>query len=390
MAIFVIPFIGWFSKLVDRHKKQTVLYILFTIYALICLIFALLLSHPVIGVANTQPSPYRIFGWLFSLTMDFYPTFVIGTFWAFINSISTPDFAKNSYGIIHAFVKMGSIFATSVCVYLTYRATESVTLIPLLVAFAGLLTLTSLIFISKIIKSVPAEHLVGYQGAKKQAIELTKKPVWGIFEGIKHMITKPYVFGIFFIIYCYDVIFTIVEYQAHVMLSAKTANIANRMNLYLFSSATISQVIGLFIAVLVTSRVLNKTKTKFSLLIMPISSVILVIMIFLFPCLATMLTAMTLLPAIHFSLNSPVREILFIPTIKDIQFKSKAWMDSFGRTLSKSSASTINMLFTPQSNIFILFSSSFSFVLVAAWSVVAYAMGNKYEKTVDKGDIIGG
>jgi AAA family ATP:ADP antiporter len=342
--------------------------------------------HPVWGIANTAPSPYRLLGWLFALAMDFYPTFVIGIFWAFINSISTHDFAKESYGKIYGFIKAGGLTATVISMFLSYYAKNSVTLIPSLIFTSSILTLISLIFIKKIITGAEKKDLEGYRGEMQE--KPRQKKVLGMLSGLKFMITKPYVLGIFLITYFYDVIFTIIEYQTHVLLSIKTANNANMMNFFLFSSATVSQIIGLFLAFFLTSKILKSIELKLALLIMPVFSAILILSIFFTPHLITMLAAITLLPALHFSLNSPFREVLFIPTIKEIQFKSKAWMDSFGRTLSKSSASTVNMLFIPNSTIFYLFNTSFSLILTIIWAISAYSIGQAHQKTVDKKGLI--
>jgi AAA family ATP:ADP antiporter len=387
MVILAIPLVAWYSRLVDNYKRHVPLYILFCLWSLFCLIYATLLSHPVWGIPNTTTSPYRILGWLFCITIDFYPTFIIGTLWSFINSISTHEFAKRGYGRIYASTKVGGLLATTSCMYLTYRSLNNASTIPLLITIAGLLTGISIVFIWLIANKIPEEELLGYSGKLTQNKE--KKEVWGIFEGLKIMLTKPYVFGTFLLVYCYDVIFTIIEYQTHVLLSIKTANNANYMNLYLFSSATLAEFIGLFCAIFATSKILTSIKLKYALLIMPCIVGILAISLLIFPHLYMMLATITLLPAIHFSLNSPVREILFIPTIKEIQFKSKAWMNSFGRTFSKSSASTVNMLVSPNTAFFFAFTSTFSLALTAIWAVIAYALGKHHSKIIEEKSVVG-
>ena len=85
-----------------------------------------------------------------------------------------------------------------------------------------------------------------------------------------------------------------------------------------------------------------------------------------------------------------MREVLYIPTIKDIQFKSKSWIDSFGRTISKSSGSAINLMAAFQS---IGLQTVFMFVFITSvssiWLVIAYMMGRKYVKTVENNEVIG-
>jgi len=389
MIIIAIPAVAWYSKLVDFFKRHTILYILFSSYFLLGLILAYLLAHPTLGLANTHQSPYRLVGWFYTISMDFYPTFVIGAFWAFINSISTPHFAKNGYSTIYASIKIGSIIATGISFLLLYKVMESINIIPILIAIASLLTLISIFFIAKIIKTVPSKYLTGYQSitvTKKKE----KKGALGIIEGIKFILTKPYVFGIFLLFYFYEVIYTIIEYQATILLSSKTNNCATYMNSMLFLSATISQIIGLIFVFFITTPLLRFVKLKYTLMIMPTITALLVLTIVIHPSLLSIIIVMSLLTACNFSINSPAKEMLFIPTIKEIQFKSKAWIDSFGRSISKSSGSTVNMIFYHAApSFFLLFNTVFSLIITAIWAVTAYFMGETYKKTIDKKSIIG-
>lgn len=375
MIIVAIPAVAWYSKLVDFFKRHVILYIFFAIYFFAGLTLAYCFLHP---------NPHRLLGWIYTISMDFYPTFVIGTFWAFINSISTPHFAKNGYAFIYAWIKIGSIVATALSFLLLHNATPNRAIIPILISIASCTTLFSLLFIAKLIKSVPKQDLMGYHADQKPLTEEAKKPVMGMIEGILFILTKPYVFGTFLLFYFYEVFFAIIEYQASILLAGKTVNVTSLSSI-LFLSATISQLIGLFLTIFVTSFLLRHVALKYVLMIMPATILALSLILFMSPNLFTALAAMTLFPAIHFSVNSPAREMLFIPAIKEIQFKSKAWIDSFGRTISKSSGSTINMLFFHASpSLFFSINALFSIVLTAIWAIIAYSVGKTYKNTIDQ------
>ena len=122
---------------------------------------------------------------------------------------------------------------------------------------------------------------------------------------------------------------------------------------------------------------------------MPILSLAILLMVWISPSLYTLFIALTLLPAVHYSINSPAREILFIPTVKEIQFESKAWIDSFGRILSKTSGSTVGILFYNAGlPLFLVFNTAFSLVLISFWSIAAYCMGKSCQETIDKKAVI--
>ncbi len=49
--------------------------------------------------------------------------------------------------------------------------------------------------------------------------------------------------------------------------------------------------------------------------------------------------AFTLMKSINYAFSQPVKEALYIPTLKEIKFKSKSWIDAFGSKLAKGSGS---------------------------------------------------
>jgi AAA family ATP:ADP antiporter len=383
MALFIVPLVYFYSKIVDSQKKENILYIFLAIYSAASIIFACFFSHPIYGLSNTITSPYRILGWFFSLFMDFYPAFVIGTFWAFINSTSTPEFAKKSYGIIYTFIKIGGITATGLSFLLITKSANKNFFISILVATAGVLTLLAIVVIKKLIAQTPKKEFVGY---KAQPSSVTPSPK--VFDGFRLLITQPYAFGIFILFYFYEVVFTIVEYQATVKLCNKAGK--TKMTSLLFLSATISQIIGVFITFFLTTLLLQKVKIQYVLSVMPIFTLLTIVLLWIFPSVSMLVLAIILLPALHYSINSPARELLFVPTTKEIQFKTKAWIDSFGRTISKTSGSTINMFFY---QIPPMLSSSInavsSIVTIMSWLVVAMLLGKKYNRTIEENSVIG-
>ena len=377
----------WYSNLVNRCKKHVVLYSLFTAYFFIGIIFYYLLSHQSYGITNLVSDPYRLTGWLFSISMDLYPTFILGALWAYINSISTPEFAKKSYGIITAFVKAGGIVASLLSILLIYKNQDS-TLIPILVLLASLTLIISIFFVSKISKDIPEKYLSGYNIDSKEKHPHKTKPK--LFEGFKLMLTRPYVFGIFLMYYFYDAIFTGIEYQAMKTLSDATQNYAIKMSSTLFVCMLSSQIIGLLLALVVTPFILKKMSMKYSLIVMPIVVALSIYTAFTYPTLQIMLIVITLLPAFHYGINTPLREVLFIPTIKEIQFKSKLWIDSLGRALSKSSGSVANILSISPTTILIFGPLLLPSLLATSvgWSAIAYLMGKKYNTVISNKEVI--
>jgi len=91
MVMFALmPAIFCYSKLVDRMRRYQLLNFFSIFFAISGLIFAYLIGHPTIGLANTNTGPHRWFGWLFYLFVEGYSPFLVSVFWAFANSITGP------------------------------------------------------------------------------------------------------------------------------------------------------------------------------------------------------------------------------------------------------------------------------------------------------------
>ena len=57
--------------------------------------------------------------------------------------------------------------------------------------------------------------------------------------------------------------------------------------------------------------------------------------------LVRLTTGRPVLKAITFSLNEPVKELLYMPTSEAVKFKAKAWIDVFGARCAKALGSYI-------------------------------------------------
>jgi AAA family ATP:ADP antiporter len=387
--VLMVPAMIGYSKLIDTLKRYQVVYFFLLLYAVLGIAFAITLTHPVYGLHNTQTSPYRILGWAFEIFMDLYQALVVSTFWSYTNSISTPLFANKTYGLIVAISRIGGI-CTPLFGYILISESHlpSTQTIPLLVIISSIFLGCAAFFIHKLIKLVPYEHLQGYYSTHQHKDHKTKAP--GVFEGLKLMLTQPYVFGIFGLVACFEMISIIFDYKMQVLMSIEHNNDIKGMIKFMFMYTGTFQVLSFIFALLGTTTLLSYIGVRSCLFIMPIATLILTGFLAYHPTLKMVFILMVLLRALHYGFNSPIREVLYIPTIKDIQFKSKAWIESFGRTFSKSSGSTVNILAVVQKS---WFGSSIevmaAFFLVAIWLVIAAFIGKKYNETIAQDKLIG-
>src|SRR5690606_11957595 len=96
------------------------------------------------------------------------------------------------------------------------------------------------------------------------------------------------------------------------------------------------------------------------------------------------------LKAIHYALSQPVRESLYIPTVKEIKFKSKAWIDAFGGKFGRSAGSSFNMISIWFGNTLLLPLHSFFFAgIIGLWFIAALLLGRRFDRAVARNEVIG-
>ncbi|MFA6263653.1 MAG: Npt1/Npt2 family nucleotide transporter [Candidatus Babeliales bacterium] len=394
LSIFVtIPAMMLLAKITDKFRRHQVVYCFMGFYAIAALVFALLFAHPVYGVHNTLTSPYRLTGWAFEIIMDLFQALIVGTFWSFLNSICSPTFAGKSYGFIVAASRVGGIAASFLSwFFLKKIALDESIIISGLTAGTGIFLVLAVACIYFITTKIPSENLHGYEAAYRndEQQSRSKKKV-SMFEGLRLMLMEPYVLGIFGLVFSYEIISIIFDYQMHVLMSLESHNRVYDMSLFMLVYTGTFQFVSFLFALFGTSTLLKRVGVKACLLIMPIITVTLAIMPLLCPTLSMFFVVMVILRAINYGFNHPLREILFIPTTKDIKFKSKAWIESFGRTLSKTMGSSFNYITTliTAPYMCLVAASTISCGLSAIWALVALLVGKKYLTTLHNNTVIG-
>jgi AAA family ATP:ADP antiporter len=393
--VVLIPAILFYSFLVDRVRRYQLLTIYTGFYGFMLLAIAYFIGHPTIGMMNTHASPSRLFGWLVYFLIEGYSPFVVGTFWAFANSINNPESAKKNYGLMVSASKLGGAISAGSAWWFFTRCAASNSFISDVfahqVAFfvAALFVLCVPVAIFFLMKKVPSRYLHGYEAAYQVEKERTKGgKKAGIFEGLTLLFKYPYVMGIFGMVYFYEVVAAVLSYlrlgvaEEYINISAKTA--------FLFQVYFISHLIGLCIALLGTRTLLSWLGTRACLLLIPLLSGGLLFYAMVSGDSVAIVFAFIALKAVNYAFSYPVRESLYIPTVKDIKFKSKSWIDAFGSKVARASGSVANLTMPGITSPLFLAAHSFFFAgVVGLWFVTALFLGKRFERAVKNDEVIG-
>lgn len=398
-TLFVlVPLILWYSRLVDRIKRHQLLCFYSTAFGLIGLLCSYLIGHPTIGIANTHTSPFRLFGWLFYFFVEGYSPFVVSVFWSYVNSITTPDQAKKNYGYIVSGSKVGGMLMAGIAWYLfsvtssnTYQSLDDVFTHQFIMVISSLMVLAVPIMIYLLRRLVPRNALHGYEAAYQ--VEKHKKHdesfFASMFSGLKLFVQYPYALGIFGMVFFYEVISTVMSYLRLGVAQANAESISD-ISRILFEMVFKTHAIGLVISLLGTRLLHNKLGTRVCLLLIPSLTGAFLLYFMFTPSSMALINAFVALKAVHYAFSWPVRESLYIPTVKSIKFKTKSWIDAFGSKFAKTAGSTFNIITAQLNAGWMMPIHSFFFAfLIGSWFLSAFLLGKRFDQAVLHNEVIG-
>ncbi len=361
------------------------MYVFIGAFTIIGLILVFFLRHPTIGLQNTQVDPSRIIGWAFYLFCESYISLILALYWSFINDITTPESAKKGYGLIIFGTQLGGFLFTLLGNYLSYDASQYAFSAPL-VAFISIMMFSGVALIVFILKHVvDYKTLISYEeeiGADKE-ISPEEEVKVGFFEGLRLLLTHPYVMGIFVLIFFQEIVSTMMYFQLN-FLAKTTYQEPGLVNKFLFDFALCVQIVACLFGLVGTSFFQRKLGIRTSLIAYPLLLGIFIVGYFLHPNLQTIFYVMLVAKALGYALNQPAKEVLYIPTSKNIKYKSKAWIDMFGMRFAKATGSVINRLAGPV----VALTCSMAFGFIALWIFIASLIGNTFRRAVSNKKLI--
>jgi len=404
--IMLVPAVLLFSKLVDLVRRYQLIYIYSLLYGIGGCVIAYFLGHPTIGLPNTEPSSTRLFGWFIYLFIEGYSPFLVSVFWSFVHSITNPQESKVNYPIMVAASKFGGmVMALTGCLVLSYslrthgQGISDVAVHQLLMIGSSVLILIVPMIIHILMHRVPRKMMHGYeaayqaekriekehQGEKKEKTTILAS-LYSLFSGLIFLFRYPYALGMFGIVFSWEVINSFVSFER---LAVIHTSIASR-TMYLLQQDFMIHSAGLLIVLIGTRALVELLGERKSLILVPLITGVLLAYYFSAQSAASMAIVYVLLRVMNFAFAVPLRERLYTPTVKDIQFKSKLWIDSFGVKLAKGAGSGYNMLImgltqTTQFSIGVAFFSA----IIGCWTLISNYMGRSFEGAVSKNKVIG-
>jgi len=392
----LVPAIFFYSRLVDKIRRYQLLIFYSTLFGVANLIFAYYIGHPSIGLPNTDAHPGRLFGWLFYCFVEGYSPFVVSVFWALANSVNSPAEAKRNYGYMVAGSKLGGMAAAAMAWYIFASSARLATPYLTHVAAHQMILLISTLFLAFVpvvcilfIKTVPGYLMHGYEAAYKLEKQKAAGHKPSMFAGLEMFAKYPYVLGIFGMIFFYETVSTVLGYLRLGVAEAGAGSISD-VSKVLFEIAFKAHFVGFIISLIGTQALLSRLGTRVCLMLIPFSMGG-ILFYFIFETSPEGLKhAFVIFTALNYAFLAPVRESLYLPTVKEIKFKSKSWIDAFGSKFAKTSGSMFNVFAAKMGTAYMLPVYSFFFAgIVGLWFIVAFFLGRRFERAIAHNEVIG-
>ncbi|MES2049465.1 MAG: Npt1/Npt2 family nucleotide transporter [Pseudomonadota bacterium] len=340
-----------YAMVVSRLPRRRFIPLISHFFALNLLILFLLFNYlPEHGGATL--------GYVFYVWLSVFNLFVISVFWSFMTDVFNEDQGKRLFGVISMGGTLGAILGAATTERLS-RGNWDFTVEPSSMMLCALTGLELAVFCMLRL----AHHFT--LASNKQS---KKEPGPDFKEGLKLILRSHYLQ----MICVYILLFTITSTflyltQGEIVASSfqgtaeRTAAFA-RMDLW-------GNVITLSLQLFVTSRLLRGLGVPGVLLILPILTLLGFGALSIWPAFATLAIVQVLRRGLHYAVDRPAREILYIPLGPDERYKSKPFIDTFiyrgGDFLGVWAPSLLGMLAIPLTLAAVATSSSW--IAAAAW-----------------------
>ena len=374
-----------YTKLVDTFEKHKLFYIIISFYTVaFSIIAAIVFTQSTYGDAFVGATVLKWTGYAAYWLTESFGSVLVALFWSFTVSSTTSDQARRTFPFIVALGQFGSIAGSSLLLF------GFKTWMLYCIAIAALIGI--FLSIKHLIAVIPADQMRSDKEEKKS------KP--DMFGGIRLLVTEPYLLGVLVVSTFYEIAGTIVDYQMKSQVTMAGMDFEWFQGVY----GTSVNVLSFAMALLGTSALMKKFGIRVCLLIYPISFAVMLVGLYIYyvsgmstPFLLAWaaFSVMLVVKAASYAVNNPIKEMMYIPTSKDAKFKAKGIIDMLGGRSAKATgagiAGKLNIKGNPALSIHNLFfyGSLISLGVIGAWIIAALYVGNKNQKLVKNGEIIG-
>lgn len=348
-----------FSLIASRMPRRWILPLAFQLFVLVTLLFFVLFRVTAGETAARVAQAFYVWISVFNLL-------AISTAWSVLADSFTVEQSRRLFARISIGATAGAMTGAGLTSLLVDRLGANM----LLLVSAGFLEV-----------AVVLGWIVSRRAGGGRAAGASEAPIGGgILDGVRAVVSSPYLLLIALYILLYTITSTFLSLQQSAIMKVAfdESVVPNARALRTAFSGKItftSNVIVLVTQVLLTAQVTRWLGVGLTLLVTPLITLAAFTLVGLDPSAQALMIAMVARSSLHYAIDKPSREALFSPLSRDEKYKAKNLIDTFvyrgGDTLA-----TWLMAFVPVGAIY----TATTLGAALLWTAVARPLGRRYEK----------
>jgi len=348
-----------FTYLYNWLGRQRLVRFLGGFFLLILVVFLPILSD----------APSTIVNYAFYLVGDLWSTIWVATFWAFLNEISTTEQSERLYGFIGTGGLLGGVVGSALVAgtVRTYSAT------PLILMCLGF-TVMILVFTEWIDRVVrrPQSSMAYHE----QPLKLEKAGPLAALDGARLVVKSRYLLSIVAILALYEFCSQILDFQFSSVLAKALAGGRNIQD-YLGHVYLATNILAFASQLVLTTLLVKRSGPGAGLLILPAAMSLSSGAFWLEPSLLMGSLLIISDNGLNYSINQTSREMLFVPTSSDAQYKARAFTNMFVQRLAKGAATMLSAVFIL---VGVRWLSPVAMVIAVFWMWIAVTAGRRFRE----------
>lgn len=365
--VFISLWLMVYAKTIDIWPVKTIISRWFGGFFIVCVLLSIwYLVAPLAGQGICQffHVPGVPLGWIIYWVIEASGSLLVSLFWSSASSSTSPALATRAYPLVIALAQLGSILGSSGALWVPTIGFAPV----MLVASTGFLFAPICLLFSPLI----------------QQLALNKKERTGFLEGLKAIVTKPYLLGVLLVANFYEIPMAIFDLQ--MKLQAREVLSVQELAAFMGRVGQLTNLVPMILALFSTSFLLRRLGVVFCLLLFPLVLFALAGVQLIGSSLWVSFIVYVMARGLSYGLHNPIKEMLFIPMTHDEKFKAKSWIDSFGGRTSKAFGAMINSSMSQNLTYFmqvgsvVAAGSCIVALFMALWTGRAYMAKVKEEK----------
>lgn len=354
-VLIVILFTALYNRLGSRKLIAT----LVGVFVLALLGFAAVLG---------QTAPDTGLNWTFYLFGDAWSTVWVTTFWAYLNEMTKSEQSKRLYGLIGG----GGVVGGLVGGLLVWQLVEPLGATTLLTGAAVTTLILGLLVWRTEMLARSEEAPIGRRDTDRLQLESEKANA--AVEGAKLAMASRYLLSIVMIVFLYELVSQILDYQYSTEAEALIG--AGATQAFFGQITTIIGVVSVITQFFLVSFIIRKFGMTTALIVLPVAMALASGIYMMVPVLwaGALLTISD--NSFSYSINQTARETLFVPTSSDVKYKARAFANMFVQRFGKGIAIVMALGLTA---VPIRFLSILAIVAIVIWAGFAIYAGRRFD-----------